>query len=94
MEPETESLPVNDYIKVIEATRIYKTPKWWEVVALVNKAGHDQVSLFQWIHDDKDEKRPWKRRNKFTTWDENEWEKIKEAIDDKMAKLKVIKRGG
>jgi len=86
---EKESLPVNEYIKVIDYETIYKTDKWWQAVVLINQAGHDKVAMFLWLFD----KGRWKRKHKFTISNADNWEKIKPAVERMMDKMKVI-RGG
>ena len=72
MSDQPEKLPVSDVINVIEYEVIYKTPKWWKVVALVNAFGHDSVVVYLWRWDDK--KRGWKRKQKLGTKNDEEWD--------------------
>lgn len=87
---EKEPLPVNEYIKVLEYVTIYKTDKWWQAVALINQAGHERVAIFLWLYD----KGKWKRKHKFTTNRPDNWNKVKQAVEQMLDKMMVINRGG
>lgn len=81
----SEQLPVNPALKVIEHIDIYHTEKWWKAVAIVEGWGKKVVSVYQWIKDQKTGK--WKRKQKMTVKNAEEWAKIQEAIEQLLAKL-------
>jgi len=80
-------LPVNENVKVIEYITIYKTEKWWQVVALVNQFGHDRLAVYLWLS--KDGK--WRRKHKFSASSRDNWEQIKQAGDKLIPKLTVMR---
>ena len=82
------ALPVNENVKVIEYITIYKTEKWWQVVALVNQFGHDRLAIYLWLS--KDGK--WRRKYKFSVSSMDNWEQIKQAGDKLAPKLTVMRR--
>ena len=82
------ALPVNENVKVIEYITIYKTEKWWQVVALVNQFGHDRLAIYLWLS--KDGK--WRRKHKFSASSMDNWEQIKQAGDKLAPKLTVMRR--
>lgn len=72
-----EKLPVSETLKIIESVNLYKTDKWWSVVALVESFGRKQVAVYLW--NKKGDQ--WKRRQKFVIRKKDEWIRIKEIID-------------
>lgn len=76
---EKEKLPVHETVNIIEYETMYKTPKWWKVVALVNMFGHDKIVVYLWRWDDK--KNGWKRKQKMGVNSEKDWEQTKSAIE-------------
>lgn len=81
----SEQLPVNPALKVIEHIDIYHTEKWWKAVVIAEGWGKKVVSVYQWIKDQKTGK--WKRKQKMTVKNAEEWAKIQEAIEQLLAKL-------
>ena len=80
---EAEKYPVHDIIKVVHGIDIYRTKKWWKAVLLTESYGRRQVTIYQWIK--KDDK--WKRKQKMSITDKDEWAKIVEACAELVAKL-------
>lgn len=83
------TLPVHEAISVLEYTTIYKTDKWWKVVALVNSFGHDQIVTYLWLKDTKSGK--WKRKQKASAKNEDEWEKVDAAHRKYLPKIKRMR---
>lgn len=84
-EREQEPFPVDETIKVMEGTTIYKTIKWWSAVLLVNTFGHDKVLIYLWQYRDG----KWKRKQKLTVNFERNWIDTKNAVDKYLDKIKV-----
>lgn len=82
-EEPTEKLPTSDFYKVIDYVTIFKSAKWWEAIAIVESPGKRSIGLYLW------EKRndAWKRKNKFSVRNLDEWNKLKNAIDQLAPKL-------
>lgn len=80
-----EQIPVNPALKVIEHIDIYHTEKWWKAAVITEGWGKKIVSVYQWIKDQKTGK--WKRKQKMTVKNAEEWAKIQKAIEQLLEKL-------
>jgi len=83
-----ERLPVDEAVEVIDYRTIYKTQKWWKVVALVNKFGHDEIATYLWIID---EKGKWRRKQKMAVRNPDEWAKVVTAHEEFLPRIKQIR---
>jgi len=83
MSESSEKLPISDFYKVIEYVTIFKSAKWWEAIVVYEASGKRSIGFYLW------EKRNdvWKRKNKFSVRNLEEWEKLKAAIDQLAPKL-------
>jgi hypothetical protein len=83
MSDSNEKLPISDFYKVIDYATIFKSGKWWEAVVVYEASGKRAIGFYLW------EKRNdvWKRKNKFSTRNLEEWEKLKAAVDQLAPKL-------
>ena len=94
-----EPYPVDDVIKVIKGTDIYKTNKWWCAVLLVNSFGHDKVLVYLWQYKEKKRnengqwvgtgQHQWRLQQKMGINFENNWEDIKKAVDQYLKERKT-----
>jgi len=82
-----EQYPVDAFFEIIEGIDIYKSVKWWKAVILVRSKYGLQVSVYQWIKDQKTGK--WKRKQKMGIKSTEELDKVYEAI-----KKLLIKKNG
>jgi hypothetical protein len=79
-ETKTETdVPVHDSIDVLKADTIYKYTEWWKAVVWCESFGDQYVAVYQWQYDDEDDR--WKRNQKMKIGDTDEWEEIKEAVE-------------
>lgn len=74
---------MSESLKVIQAVTIYKTDKWWAVVALVESFGRKQIATYLWNK----KAGQWKRRQKLVIHTKGEWSQIKEAIESLLPQL-------
>lgn len=83
MSESNEKLPISDFYKVIEYVTIFKSAKWWEAIVVYEASGKRSIGFYLW------EKRNdmWKRKNKFSVRNLEEWDKLKAAIDQLAPKL-------
>jgi hypothetical protein len=83
MSESSEKLPISDFYKVIEYVTIFKSAKWWEAIVVYEASGKRSIGFYLW------EKRndAWKRKNKFSVRNLEEWDKLKAAIDQLAPKL-------
>jgi hypothetical protein len=77
--PDNEPFPVDETIKVIKGTTIYKNKKWWFAVLLVNSFGHNKVMMYQWQMNETQGK--WKRKQKITFNFSKDWDASKPIVD-------------
>jgi hypothetical protein len=97
---EKEKLPVDENLNVMEYTTIYRTNKWWCVVAFVNAWGHDKVMVYLWQWKEKKKLEAgewigsgqfsWRVQQKMGINFENNWEAIKKAVDSYMPRMRSV----
>ena len=82
-EESSEKLPISEFYKVIDYVTIFKSAKWWEAIVVYESFGKRSIGLYLW------EKRNdvWKRKNKFSVRSLDEWNKLKNAVDQLAPKL-------
>jgi len=81
---KSERLPLWEGYKVIDHKTIFKSDKWWEAVALIESYGRHSVAMYMWqFRDGK-----WKRKHKFQLRSADEWNKVKEAVEKFVPKLR------
>ncbi len=78
-----EKLPISEFYKVIEYVTLFKSQKWWEAVVIFESYGKRAIGLYLW------QKRQdaWKRKHKFNVRNLDEWNKLKNAIEQLAPKL-------
>jgi hypothetical protein len=82
-ETTEEKLPISDFYKVVDSVTIFKNKKWWEAVVIFESLGKRQIGLYLWQK--KEDK--WKRKHKFNVRNLDEWNKLKNAIEQLTPKL-------
>jgi hypothetical protein len=82
-EKTDEKLPISDFYKVVDYLTIFKSQKWWEAVVIFESLGKRSIGLYLW------QKRQdqWKRKHKFNVRNLDEWNKLKNAIEQLAPKL-------
>jgi DNA topoisomerase IA len=96
-EPQ-EKLPISDFYKVIDYVTIFKSEKWWEAIVVFESYGKRQIGMYLWQkrkekqeegEEQKEAKTEckWKRKHKFNVRDLEEWNKLKNAIEQLAPKL-------
>jgi hypothetical protein len=78
-----EKLPISEFYKVIDHVTIFKSNTWWEAIVVFEAYGKPSLGLYLW------QKRngTWKRKNKFAVRNLDEWNKLKNAVDQLAPKL-------
>jgi aminopeptidase len=76
-ETTEEKLPISEFYKVVDYVTIYKTDLWWEAIVIFETYGKRQMGMYLW----QKRKDQWKRKNKFGIRTLDEWNKIKNAVD-------------
>jgi hypothetical protein len=82
-EKTSEKLPISEIYKVIEYVTIFKSPKWWEAIVVYEAYGKRSIGVYLWIKKND----VWKRQNKFSVRNLDEWNKVKNAVDQLAPKL-------
>jgi hypothetical protein len=79
----SEKLPISDFYKVVDFVTIFRSEKWWEAVVMIESYGKRSIAMYMWqFRDGK-----WKRKHKFQLRNLDEWEKVKNAVDQLATKL-------
>lgn len=78
-----EKLPISEKLKVLDSVTLYKTNKWWSVIALIDSFGRKQIAMYVWLN----KEGKWKRNQKFIIHNKNEWTQAKEAIEKFLSKM-------
>ena len=76
-EKTEEKLPISEFYKVVDYVTIFKGQKWWEAVVIFESYGRRSIGLYLW------QKRgeAWKRKHKFNIRNMDEWNKLKNAVE-------------
>jgi hypothetical protein len=83
MTEQSEKLPISDFYKVVDYVTIFKSEKWWEAIVVFESCGKRNIGMYLWW------KRGdvWKRKHKFNLRNMDEWNKLKNAIEQLAPKL-------
>lgn len=83
MAEQSEKLPISEFYKVVDYVTIFKSQKWWEAIVVFESYGKRSIGLYLW------QKRAdtWKRKHKFNVRNLEEWNKLKNAIEQLAPKL-------
>ena len=78
-----EKLPISEFYAVIDSTTIFKSQKWWEAVVVFESYGKRSIGLYLW----QKKGEAWKRKHKFNVRNMDEWNKLKNAVEQLAPKL-------
>jgi hypothetical protein len=62
---------------------IFKCPKWWEAIVVSEAYGKRSIGVYLWVKKND----VWKRKNKFSVRNLDEWNKVKDAVEQLAQKL-------
>ena len=82
-ESAEEKLPISEFYKVVEYVTIFKSQKWWEAVVVFESYGKRSIGLYLWVK----KQDVWKRKHKFDVRNLDEWNKLKNAVEQLAPKL-------
>ena len=82
-EKTEEKLPISEFYKVIDYVTIFKSKKWWEAIVVFEASGKRAIGLYLW----ENRNDTWKRKNKFSVRNLEDWTKVKNAVDQLAPKL-------
>lgn len=78
-----EKLPISEFYTVVDSVTIFKSQKWWEAIVVFESYGKRSIGLYLW----QKKGDAWKRKHKFNVRNLEEWNKLKNAIEQLSAKL-------
>jgi hypothetical protein len=82
-EKTSEKLPISEIYKVIDYVTIFKSSKWWEAIVVSEAYGKRSIGVYLWVKRNDE----WKRKNKFSVRNMDEWNKLKGAVEQLAPKL-------
>ena len=83
MAETSEKLPISEVYKVVDHITIFKSAKWWEAIVVYEAYGRSSIGVYLWVKKND----AWKRQNKFSVRNLDEWNKVKNAVDQLAPKL-------
>jgi DNA primase catalytic subunit len=83
MSGSDERLPISEFYTVIDYVTIFKNAKWWEAIVVYESFGKRSIGFYLW----EKKKEAWKRKNKFSFKTLEDWNKLKNAVDQLTPKL-------
>jgi hypothetical protein len=83
MTESTEKLPISEFYKVVDYVTIFKSKKWWEAIVVFEASGKRSIGFYLWENRDN----AWKRKNKFSVRNLDEWNKVRSAVEQLSPKL-------
>ncbi|MFZ1039390.1 MAG: hypothetical protein WAN53_05865 [Candidatus Bathyarchaeia archaeon] len=78
-----EKLPISEFYTVVDSVTIFKSQKWWEAIVVFESYGKRSIGLYLW----QKKGDAWKRKHKFNVRNLEEWNKLKNAIEQLSPKL-------
>jgi len=80
---QEEALPIKAPLQVLKYRTINKRFGWWAAVVLLQSYAKKQVCFYLWQGKDNE----WKRKQKFGIHYKEDWERIKETVEEFVAEL-------
>jgi hypothetical protein len=82
-EKAEEKLPISEFYKVIEYVTVFKSQKWWKAIVIFESQGKRTLGVYLWVN----RNGAWKRKQKLNITGLDEWNKLKDYIDQLIPKL-------
>jgi hypothetical protein len=82
-EKAEEKLPISEFYKVIEYVTVFKSQKWWKAIVIFESQGKRALGVYLWVN----RNGVWKRKQKLNITGLDEWNKLKDYIDQLIPKL-------
>jgi hypothetical protein len=82
-EKTEEKLPISDFYKVVDSVTIFKNQKWWEAIVIFEAYGKRSIGMYLW----QKKQDVWKRKHKFNVRNLEEWNKLKNAVEQLAPRL-------
>jgi hypothetical protein len=78
-----EKLPISEFYKVVDSVTIFKNKNWWEAIVVFESYGKRSIGMYLW----QKREEVWKRKHKFNVRNLEEWNKLKNAVEQLAPKL-------
>ena len=78
-----EKLPISEFYKVVDSVTIFKNKNWWEAIVVFESYGKRSIGMYLW----QKREEVWKRKHKFNVRNLEEWNKLKNAVEQLTPKL-------
>ena len=78
-----EKLPISEFYKVVDSVTIFKNKNWWEAIVVFESYGKRSIGMYLW----QKRQETWKRKHKFNVRNLEEWNKLKNAVEQLTPKL-------
>jgi hypothetical protein len=78
-----EKLPISEFYKVVDSVTIFKNKNWWEAIVIFESYGKRAIGMYLW----QKRQEAWKRKHKFNVRNLEEWNKLKNAVEQLAPKL-------
>lgn len=78
-----EKLPISEFYKVVDSVTIFKNKNWWEAIVVFESYGKRSIGMYLW----QKKQDVWKRKHKFNVRNLEEWNKLKNAVEQLTPKL-------
>ena len=82
-EKTDEKIPISEFYKVVDSMTIFKNKNWWEAVVVFESYGKKSIGMYLW----QKKQDVWKRKHKFNVRNMEEWNKLKNAVEQLVPKL-------
>jgi hypothetical protein len=76
-------LPISEFYTVVDSVTIFKSQDWWEAIVVFETYGKRSIGLYLW----QKKGDAWKRKHKFNVRNLEEWNKLKNAVEQLSPKL-------
>lgn len=87
MSASDEKLPISEFYTVVDYVTIFKSAKWWEAIVVYESSGRRSIGFYLW----EKRKEAWTRKNKFSFKTLDEWNRLKNVVDQLTPKLTMQK---
>ena len=78
-----EKLPISEFYKVVDSITIFKNKNWWEAIVIFESYGKRAIGMYLW----QKRQEAWKRKHKFNVRNLEEWNKLRNAVEQLAPKL-------
>jgi hypothetical protein len=78
-----EKLPISEFYRVVDSVTIFKSKSWWDAIVVFESNGKRSIGMYLW----QKKQDIWKRKHKFNVRNMEEWNKLKNAVEQLAPRL-------